>query len=614
MKNMKANEIYSVLMRAYNTMIENERDKKYIDNYKKNNEKAKVKKNTKKENKAKNVFRIQNPTLESLRNGLKQFKGKSVIVEYIVNNVNNSKFKHLQNNLNKYNTDNGYKKQFDLKQVNRSNIVRSKEYNIPQDWRNFWDKSGAYYDWWYDYDIDIFTKMENKGSIFIYPESENLDTKQIIQLFRDGISHCVFTPIRNWAISKLEESSAEKTRYRYSGMIKKINEFESKYADGVPENVINEICNSLQIDINIELPFCENKFIEAKSTKKRLKLFKFMNTRLNHIDLNEIVQNDEFEIVSRKELLSIQSKLDETNSYYTYKKDKIGVCSISTLSKNYKLSNEFSEIISKFEIDTGLNFCKIDDIDDFNLSQFIRQGTNYNGTVDFQKLNVSNIKLDEEQRIIHCEVNGKVVNHIDMTKAYANFKKCKFYSGFLGKITDFRQTDKINGIGMYKITDLQIPEGKFCNYNSKLQIYLNDNVYTSVELQLLDYHKATYKIVSGCWGVSPLDFDFTEEMMNNRDDEDIPYYSKWTGVCDQHKLEKKFWIKGSSDYFKVIRDNLGNGVVKWYDNNEGCIAFPKKHNYHLGHISSFITAYQRINMIEQLMEIDEDKVVRVCVD
>ena len=272
-----AKEIYEVLMTAYNAVIENERDKKYVDNYKKNNEKAKQKRDNKKENKTRNIFRIQNPTLESLRNGLKQFKGKSVIVEYIVNNVNNSKFKHLQNNLNKYNTDNGYKKQLDLKQVNRSNIVRSKEYNIPQDWRNFWDKSGAYYDWWYDYDIDIFTKMENKGSIFIYPESENLDTKQIIQLFRDGISHCVFTPIRNWAISKLEESSAEKTRYRYSGMIKKINEFESKYADGVPENVINEICNSLQIDINIELPFCENKFIEAKSTKKRLKLKIRMN-------------------------------------------------------------------------------------------------------------------------------------------------------------------------------------------------------------------------------------------------------------------------------------------------------------------------------------------------
>ena len=147
-----------------------------------------------------------------------------------------------------------------------------------------------------------------------------------------------------------------------------------------------------------------------------------MNTRLNHIDLNEVVQSDEFEIVPRKELLQILSKLDENNEFYTYKKDKISVCSISTLTKNYKLSNEFSEIVSKFEIDTGLNFCKIDDIDDFKLSQFIREGTNYNGTVDFQETNITKSEYDEDLKMIYCEVNNKKVNHIDMTKAYANFK------------------------------------------------------------------------------------------------------------------------------------------------------------------------------------------------
>lgn len=53
------------------------------------------------------------------------------------------------------------------------------------------------------------------------------------------------------------------------------------------------------------MPFCETKFIEGQSIKKRLKLFKFINTRLNHIDLNEIVSTDDFTIVTREELLNI---------------------------------------------------------------------------------------------------------------------------------------------------------------------------------------------------------------------------------------------------------------------------------------------------------------------
>ena len=131
---------------------------------------------------------------------------------------------------------------------------------------------------------------------------------------------------------------------------------------------------------------------------------------------------------------------------------------------------------------------------------------------------------------------------------------------------------------------------------------------------MLESYGATFDIVCGCWGVKLLDFEFNDDMMNKRDENDIPYYSKWAGICDQHKLKKTFWIKGGQDYFQVIRDSCEDGVVQWHKNNEGCISFPKKHNYHLGHITSFITAYQRLNMLEQLMELDEDKVIRVCVD
>ena len=142
----------------------------------------------------------------------------------------------------------------------------------------------------------------------------------------------------------------------------------NKYVNGVPQNVINEICNKLQIDITIETPFNDKKIIECESIKKRLKKFNYINSRINHIDLNEIVIDNKPIEISRKELYELKETLDENNEYYTYKKDMIGVNKINTLTNCYTIKSDYNEIISQFEIDTGLNFCKLDDFADKEIS------------------------------------------------------------------------------------------------------------------------------------------------------------------------------------------------------------------------------------------------------
>jgi hypothetical protein len=61
------------------------------------------------------------------------------------------------------------------------------------------------------------------------------------------------TPIRIWATEKLN-SNTNKCKV---SILKNIDEYEKTYINGVPEDAISEICNKLQIDINIEMPFCE---------------------------------------------------------------------------------------------------------------------------------------------------------------------------------------------------------------------------------------------------------------------------------------------------------------------------------------------------------------------
>jgi hypothetical protein len=593
-QNYSVNGVMSrdLFLKAYNDKIESE--KKVKQKAKRQLKKETVKQIALEKSKFKNVleeFKTKNEAKRKISNFIKNKLNKKIRqqVELLPSNNLSTLRKTLKKNIGQT---------IMVEYVVNGRIIRSIEYDIPSNFSSWW-KRISLRDWFKDSETPLFEEHENNGQIFIYKPNTNLNTQKIIQAFRDGISHCVFTPIRNWAIEKEMTSKTKKTKYRYSGMINKINELEKIYEKGVPENAIAEICNKLQVDISIELPFCETKFIDGQSIKKRLTHFRYMNTRLNHIDLNEIVNNDEYVEVSRSELFQIKNLLDTTNEFYTFKKDFKSINLISTLTKQFKLINPMTEVVSEFELETGLKYCKIDDIDDYELSQFIREGTNYNATVDFRK---------------YSKVHKPYIKHIDMKKAYANFKSCIFYEGFLGKITDFRKCNKIIGVGMYKITNLQIPSGKFSKYNDKMKIYINNNVYTSSELNMLSSYGSSFEVVCGCWGVKPIDFEFNDEMLNNKDEEGVSYYAKWTGMCDMHHLEKKFWLNGDQSYFDVIRNECGNGIVRWFENNSGCIAFKKKHNYHLGHITAFITAYQRMNVIEQLMEIDYDKIFRVCVD
>ena len=70
-----------------------------------------------------------------------------------------------------------------------------------------------------------------------------------------------------------------------------------------------QIADELQLDIVIDMPFAEEStFINAKSEKKRLRVFKFLNTRWDHVEvkLNELTNLDEKEaiVVTRDQMMA----------------------------------------------------------------------------------------------------------------------------------------------------------------------------------------------------------------------------------------------------------------------------------------------------------------------
>ena len=141
-----------------------------------------------------------------------------------------------------------------------------------------------------------------------------------------------------------------------------------------------------------------------------------MNTRLNHIELNEVVSSDKVETMSLDALRKLKTELDSSCTYYTYQFNTNGICKVSTLSAQYGTKNEYAEVVNDFEVKSGLSECKIDDIADFELSAFVKKGTHYNSTTDFIDIE-STIFSDNFEHDIH---------HIDMERAYANFKHATY--------------------------------------------------------------------------------------------------------------------------------------------------------------------------------------------
>ena len=475
----------------------------------------------------------------------------------------------------------------------------------------------------WNYDLNEGDKIQ-----IIFTKETKLSNKYYTQTFLDGkVSHCLLQPIYDWANNTLINAKSIETKKKYQAILNKLTGKKNKvglmekYKKGVPEKELPILCENLQIGMDIEQPFNNDLLFEYRSMKKPLKVFRYVNTRLNHVEESNFIQkyNDDSlfkigdsEIIeTRKELFEIMQELEKNDEFFIYKKDPYGVCGIQTLSNNFTLKNEFRETVMEWEKEQGLNYCSVESVSNPELMRFINLGTHFNGTVDF-------IDYQKIRSYRKKENRPNNLKHIDMKKAYTQYKNCKWYNKFTMKVTDFRETNKYFDNGLYQITNIDLSNcnEKFININDSMGWFINDNVYSTSELKALEEYGGKFKVIYGCWGISG-DFEFNEDMLNKKDitvfednEISIPFYSKWSGMNCCIKETKNFWCKGNMEYF----ENINSQAEIYYAGSEARISYPVKYNFNKKHITAQITAYQRLHILEQLMNMNIDNLVRVCCD
>lgn len=474
----------------------------------------------------------------------------------------------------------------------------------------------GYSGWWdgfsyfimVDSEVNAFSPNVNDGkqpqfqAQLLIMTLDKVDKADFSQYFMEGVTNCLLKPIKEWAEDCLSDAKSKSAKYNYKRKIKLCNEYEKEFVTGVPEDRIAEICNKLQIAIEIDLPSTVNnktKFIEIRSQKKPLKNFKYINTRLNHIELNEVNSITDFVEVSKKELIEI---FNNEKEFKMWKQGKSGITQVNTIDTVYKLKEDegYKAVVEDFEKRNNLHAFKVEYYDNPALSNFLKENCHSNQSIVFD------YNFEEENN--HYK---DTLNHIDMSKSYTRGEDCKFYEGYLGKITDFRKTDKIIDLGIYQIKNI--------NFNGndvieKLKVLYEFNAYPSPELKYYQSLGITFDIIGGCWGKG-IDIIFGDEMLEKEDG--ISHYVRWYGNTITMNFKSRYNFDCKDIEFAELNSNYNSEIdIKFNDYTDtGLIEYNKKKVYHQLHIASFITSYARINLMEQLSNFkDINKIIAVQVD
>jgi len=482
--------------------------------------------------------------------------------------------------------------------IKNGSVVHSAELFVPEKGFNkWWIKQGAFY--FLEGDSPQETPLMNitdPAKVIITPQLD-ITANMVSQTFREGIRNCMFLPICNLATTKMNEAKSRTTKWRYSTLLKKARKLEEQYKDGVPENKIQQIANELQVNISVEMPFSNEPFINCKSDKMGLMNFKFVNTRMNHIDLNEVVDKNNFTESTHEELQYLAEKYIENGTYFDYLKNKKGeYIKIRTLTNQYCSKCEFLENFNQFEMETGLIDTKIDHIND-EVAIFIHNGIHTNQNRLFQSLN-------------------QEIKHIDRKRSFANFHLCSDYIGFVGKITDFRKCDNFDKLGYYAVDtfDFSSCDPRVIKLKDMLGYLVEGNVYPSPELKKWEKLGVKIRVGCGCWG-NDIDFRFPDYMLEKIEGENIRGYTKWCGINTTQNYNQSFYMRGDKNYFECMKAHLGGvAEVACFEDGEGFITYPKQNAFNNAHIVGFIIAYERMAVINQLLQMDLDKIIAVIHD
>jgi len=418
----------------------------------------------------------------------------------------------------------------------------------------------------------------------------HLDTKKLIQYFKDGISHCVFTPILSKLNMSLENTKSKDSSKRLKERIAKVKKLEQEFVNGVPEDKMESVAVACNMKISL-FDILGNQ-INIYNEKGKGGNINFTNTRANHVDEGMIALNSDSEYVSNNEIKNIYKDLISGDDFFMIDGDiKNSIPrKIRTLENVYEVRDPNADYFE--EMDKTIN-----------ISKYRFHASKYPEVNEFIK----------NGRIINAWVTSLSdsipTGHLDMPKAYTQFKKCSFYDGFLGVIHQWRSgnfsLDFIKEhIGIYRFKVIS------CQNELLRRLGLVDGgIFTLPSVEILYFNSLglVVEITDGVWG-SRMDFEFPDYMLNDR------RYCLWSGRLGMERPYKTHSFKCDAEWASHLKAEYGDDVFYWEREGICSIRVTNKNINTTHHILAFITSYTRIQMIQAMMMFNVDDIIKVVLD
>lgn len=425
------------------------------------------------------------------------------------------------------------------------------------------------------------------GEELIITRPNNITPARLLQRFRDGITHCIFTPI----LAKLGEGGSASYAKKQAQRLRAVMKLKAQYENGVPEDKMEEVARASGMKIVLFDVFGNE--LAVYNEKSMGAVIRLTNTRENHVDIGMVVDSDPVEL-EQKDMNTLWDGIKASGDFYMVDGDFLNgdARRLRTLKGAWIVKDPITEACKEFDKELGIMNYKINARKQPLLNMFLKAG---------RIMNSWSCKLGD----------GEATGCADMPKAYAQFKKCHMYRGFLGHVHQFRRYwDKKfdrafveEHLGYYevKITGGITPlmeklgmwEGQvLVLFSPELLYFMNDGLCVD--------------IVQGAWG-SRFDFEFSDEMLKERK------YCMWSGRLGMEREETSHTIPCNDEVW-ASHLAMDHKVLHWKSSKLLTIKKPSKNVFTGHHILGAITAYTRIQMMEAMKLFDPSQLVRVVMD
>lgn len=481
---------------------------------------------------------------------------------------------------------------------------------------------------WADWLLEVTSSsleplLQRRDIVKVYTVSDIVNGASRPQYFAQGISHCVIQPIITdseslYELVSLRKNSKAKTNRlcQIKGGIDVLTQYAKDYSNGIPVPAIQQMVEdvskkNLKIHISIVSPCAqkgEDQFLSFENQYGHGKWYPFVNYRYDHVgSLSSSYKDfDNITSASYEQIQSIISKCCSNGEFCEWNSSR--TCVHTTDSTYMYNADQFGKRYIDF-CDQFKGF-KIDHNADSAMSNFILDGTHWCGNATFKAFTTPN----------------ENVKCYDLHKSYATFYTSPYYETckFPSKLTNLQPCNKIMGPGFYRITNLNFSNAskQFVEICSKMGDPFRDkNIYCEPLLRMLSHNGVTFTITTGLWagGIeNKFDFRFTDEMIETKDY--AICVGKWSQIVDCDST----CIKGSREFAEHLKSTSKNCNAYYcektdadpWEDDEGMITitYPKKHVWHMSQFSAYINAYEMTKMVEQLMILDLNRVIRLQKD